>query len=229
MRKLILYTTFLFLSLSASAQLVMSPDSLSVQAPKDTTEFESKFQVTNNYASTVSFWWKLIRDDSFPDEWDFQICDANTCYFVGVDKCPKGNPNVMASGASNPNFSIKIKPKGVAATTLVYYKMYSDSDCTNEIASMPIMMEVGTNNLKLNLNSKELNVFPNPAVNKFMLSNSEGIDKLEIYNIAGKKMKEFDVAASKEYQVDDLRNGLYLVRFLDQKGKVVKVVRLSKR
>ena len=219
----------LFFSLAATAQLGLNPDTISVSASADTTEFSANFEVTNNYGSTVSFWWKLIRDDEFPSEWEFQVCDANTCYFVGIDKCPKNNPNVMASGASNGNFSVKIKPKHTSGNTLMHFKFYSDSDCTNEIATLPISAAVGTVSSKTVLAEKELTIYPNPTVDKFMVKNTNGINSLEIYNIAGKKMKSFTVAPGKEYWVNDLRNGLYVVRFLDKKEKVAKVMRLSKR
>ena len=220
---------FVLLAFQGQAQLGLSPDSIAVSASVDTTEFVAGFQVTNNYSSTVSFWWKLIRDTDFPSEWEFQVCDGNTCYFVGVDKCPKNNPNVMTSGMSNGNFSVKIKPKSTSGNSLMYYKFYSDSDCTNEIASLPIQVSVGTVSARNELAKGDITVYPNPTTDKFMLKNVQGISSLEIYNIAGKKMKSIPVSAGREYWVNDLRNGLYVVRFLDKKDKVVKVVRLSKR
>ena len=229
MKRLILYFFLMIVAVGVHAQLAINPDSMSVSASVDTTEFSANFEVTNNYSSTVSFWWKLIRDDDFPSEWEFQICDTNTCYFVGVDKCPKGNPNVMDSGVTNSNFSIKIKPKDVQGNTLTYFKIYSDSDCTNEIAQLPVYFSVGTVSTEKTVVEKDLAIFPNPTVNKFMVKNSSGLSSLEIYNVAGKKMKTFRVVPGKEYPVNELRDGLYLVRFIDKNNKVAKVVRLSKR
>jgi len=72
-------------------------------------------------------------------------------------------------------------------------------------------------------------LYPNPVEDKFMLNNALGVEKLEIYNIAGKKMMGFQVSPGNEYQVNDLRNGIYLVRLIGKQGKVLKVIRLSKR
>lgn len=229
MKRLIPFIFLLMTAVGANAQIVFDPDSLSVSVSVDTSNFSAAFEVTNNYSSSVSFWWKLIRDDDFPAEWVFQICDSNTCYFEGVDKCPSGNPNIMDSGASNDNFSIKIKPHEVEANTLMYFKIYSDSDCTNEVASLPVHVNVGTTSVNPSLGSDELAIFPNPTVDEFMLKNSKGIDQVEIYNIAGKKVKTFKSVPGREYGVEELRTGIYLVRLVDKKDKVVKVLRLSKR
>lgn len=208
---------------------MVNPDSLSISVSKDTTEFAAGFKVTNNNNSSITFWWKLVRDDDFPKEWKFQVCDANTCYFAGVEQCPPGNPNVMGGMETNANFSVKIKPNGIASNTIMYYNMYSDSDCTNLLTSLPINVSVGTSGTLLDKSNGALALYPNPTVDKFMLNNSKSVSKIEIYNIAGKKMKAFKVTPGMEYPVEDLRNGLYLVRLLDNKEKVVKVVRLSKK
>jgi hypothetical protein len=229
MKRLIPFIFLLMSAVGANAQIAFNPDSLSVSVSVDTSDFVAAFEVTNNYSSAVSFWWKLIRDDDFPAEWVFQICDSNTCYFEGVDKCPAGNPNIMNAGVSNDNFSIKIKPHEVGANTLMYFKIYSDSDCTNEIASLPVHVNVGTVSVGQNLGSDELAIFPNPTIDKFMLKNSKGVDQVEIYNIAGKKVKTFKSVPGREYGVEELRTGIYLVRFVDKREKVVKVLRLSKR
>jgi hypothetical protein len=228
MKRLLLYL-LLFTAFGVQAQIVMNPDSLSVSVPADTTEFTAAFEVTNNYPNSVSFWWRLERDDSFPDEWEFQVCDVNTSYFIGVDKCPKNNPNVMNSGDSNGNFSVKIKPHGVGANTLMHFVVYADSDFTTQVATLPIHLSVGTVSVDRSTDSREIAVFPNPTMDKFMLQNSKGIDQVEIYNIAGKKVKTFSAVPGKEYGVEDLRIGLYVVRLLDNREKVVKVLRLSKR
>lgn len=228
MKRLLLYI-FFFTAFGAQAQIVMNPDSLSVSVSADTTEFTAGFEVTNNFASTVTFWWRLEMDENFPEEWEFQVCDANTCYFVGVAACPSGNPNVMNSGTSNGNFSVKIKPHGVEANTLMHFVVYSDDAYTNPVATLPINVSVGTVSTEATLSSGALAIFPNPTVDMFMLKNSKGLDKVEVYNLAGKKVKSFRAAPGKEYGVEELGVGLYVVRFLDKNDKVVKVLRLSKR
>ena len=168
-------TILLLFVWTANSQIVINPDSLSVSAAPDTVQFIAPFEVTNNYTSTVSFWWKLHKDDSFPEEWKFQICDANTCYFEGVDQCPGGNPNVMPSGVTNNNFSIKIKPKGVSGSSLAYFTIYADADCTTEVVTLPVFFDVGTSGTPEITVGKELTLYPNPTVDKFMLNKPKGI------------------------------------------------------
>jgi len=229
MKRYLLLSFLVFTSFAIKAQIVFNPDSITVNASSDSTEIVAAFEVTNSYSSTVSFWWKLVKSDEFPEEWVTQVCDNNTCYFEDIDKCPKNNPNVMDSGVTSSNFSVKIKPHNIEANTLMYYNVYSDSDCTNQIASLPLNVSIGAVSVDKDIIHSKLTVFPNPTTDKFMLSHSEGIAKLEIYNIAGKLMKSYRVSKSKEYLVSDLRNGLYLVRFLDEQDRVSRVMRLSKK
>jgi hypothetical protein len=229
MRRLILYFSLLLFTFSAGAQIVVNPDSLVVSASQDTADFAAAFEVTNNNATTATFWWKLEVDEDFPKEWKFQVCDANTCYFDGFAQCPPNNPNVIESGVTNSNYSVKIKPNGVAGTTLVYFNIYNDSDCTDLLLSLPINLQVGTSGLIHAEILQDLTIYPNPTVDKFMVNNTKSLNRMEIYNIAGKKMKSFKVVTGQEYHVEELKNGLYLVRMLDRNDKVLKVIRLSKK
>jgi hypothetical protein len=227
MKKLILYAILLVFSFGLNAQVEINPDSISANGPVDSEGIEVLFDVTNAGGSDVSLWWQLVKTD-FPKDWTSQVCDANNCYVENFDACPTGLPNnIMVD--STKQFSIKFKPHGFEGTSLMYFKIYSDSDNTVEVASLPVLITAGSTSAGSISLQKELAIYPNPCVDKFMLNNPNGLEKVEVYNIAGKKMKSFSVVAGKEYAVDDLTNGLYIVRFLDQKDKVVDVLRLSKR
>lgn len=74
-----------------------------------------------------------------------------------------------------------------------------------------------------------INIYPNPAHDHFVIAGKEAVKLIEVYNIAGKLMKSYKVIPGKKYNVEQLQNGLYLVRFLDANNKVLAVSRLSKR
>jgi hypothetical protein len=74
----------------------------------------------------------------------------------------------------------------------------------------------------------DIRVFPNPAVDYFQVVNGQNVRKIVIFNIFGKEIKSFVHASNAQYDVTDMNAGMYLVRMLDDKNKVVKSVKLHK-
>ena len=82
--------------------------------------------------------------------------------------------------------------------------------------------------LVLDAPGDDIRVFPNPAVDYFQVVNGQNVRKIVIFNIFGKEVKSFFHAPNAQYDVTDMNAGMYLVRMLDDKNKVVKSVKLHK-
>ena len=74
-----------------------------------------------------------------------------------------------------------------------------------------------------------LHIYPNPATDYISLSNDEEVDEIIIYNLVGRLIRQFKVEEGGKYRVSDLSNGMYLVRFFNDRGKLLSTQRLSKR
>ncbi len=75
----------------------------------------------------------------------------------------------------------------------------------------------------------ELKIYPNPATDFISLSHNEGIERLVIYNLVGRKMKSFNVREGGKYQVSDMPKGMYLVQLLGERDKIITTQRLHKQ
>ena len=75
----------------------------------------------------------------------------------------------------------------------------------------------------------QLKVYPNPATHFIQLEKAIGISSLIVYNLVGRKIKEFKAEKGKSYSITDLPKGMYLIQFLGLDGKVLTTQRLSKR
>ncbi len=75
--------------------------------------------------------------------------------------------------------------------------------------------------------SHGIRIYPNPVANFFKIDSKVTIGKIEIYNLIGKKVKSQNNDSGDIFDASDLRNGMYLVRIFDKKGKVLKVLRLG--
>ena len=74
----------------------------------------------------------------------------------------------------------------------------------------------------------DLKVFPNPTTDYIQISNSTNIKKVVIYNMFGKEVKSYFHYANALHDVSEIKAGMYIVKMLDEKNKVVKSVKLNK-
>jgi hypothetical protein len=78
--------------------------------------------------------------------------------------------------------------------------------------------------------SDEIRLYPNPAGDYFSLENAINIQKLEIINVVGRSVKTFiNMHSLDNFYIGDLSTGLYMVRIIDDSGKVLKTIRLHKK
>jgi hypothetical protein len=76
----------------------------------------------------------------------------------------------------------------------------------------------------------KISIYPNPAsdyVNVQDRDNSVG--SVNIFNLAGRKIKSFAIEGSQMLSIIDLPKGMYLIQFVDKKDKLITTQRLSKK
>ena len=81
-----------------------------------------------------------------------------------------------------------------------------------------------------NSSKADLSVYPNPTVEYLSVNdNSDAIGFVAIFNLVGKKVKEFDFVKGESMFVADLPKGMYLVQLQDRNRKTVKTQKVDKR
>lgn len=74
------------------------------------------------------------------------------------------------------------------------------------------------------MNSTEINVYPNPAKDVICIENKSGINitKMIIIDLLGKEIKEIAISNSSKQTIDisELNNGVYFVNFIDNDKRV---------
>jgi di/tripeptidase len=81
---------------------------------------------------------------------------------------------------------------------------------------------------QMEYNNDDLKVFPNPATEYFQINNALSIKKVVIYNMFGKEVKVLFNQNNTQHDVTDLKSGMYIIKMLDERNKVVKSVKLQK-
>ena len=92
---------------------------------------------------------------------------------------------------------------GLAVTKYLSYEV--GSSCS----SLSLDDNIWGNNIK---------IYPNPTSKTFNINSSQiKLNKIEIYSLLGKKLKEYNVN-TQVYNIEDLTSGLYLVKIYSNKG-----------
>ena len=87
----------------------------------------------------------------------------------------------------------------------------------------------GGSQLAQNTTDVRVHIYPNPATNYISVSDHKKVDEIAIYNVVGKLIRRFKIEGDRKYKIEDLRDGMYLVRFFNDRGKLLSTQRLSKR
>ena len=82
-----------------------------------------------------------------------------------------------------------------------------------------------------NASKADLSVYPNPTTEYISVNdnNSDMIGHLVVFNLVGKKVKEFDYVKGETYYVADLPKGMYLVQIQNRNRDVLKTQKVDKR
>jgi hypothetical protein len=76
----------------------------------------------------------------------------------------------------------------------------------------------------------ELTVFPNPAHDFISVEdNTDQVNKVAVYSMIGRRLKEFEFSKGAQYPIGDLPRGMYLVQVLDRNEQILKTQKIDKR
>ena len=84
-------------------------------------------------------------------------------------------------------------------------------------------------NSKSSMNNADVSVYPNPMTEYIGVNNDDLVAKMFIYNVVGKRLREFAIERGERYPVYDLPNGIYLVQLLTRNNKILTTQRINKR
>jgi len=223
---------FLFLTFSGFGQITVLDQDVTLVLTPDEDEVHVNIPVVNEYPNEVDFWWDIERETS-PSEWEYKVCDLNTCYLWGFESCPCSMENAFPSG-DTATMVFYLNPNDIEGTAVVNFRILDD--CRKNpggsvgYVDIPITITVDAS---VSTTEEELAdqvlVYPNPVSDIFKLKNDAYISDVVVYNIVGKKMLESSHKPGKSHNISHLNKGIYLVRLLDKSNNIVKVLRFTKK
>ncbi|RMF27830.1 MAG: T9SS C-terminal target domain-containing protein [Bacteroidetes bacterium] len=191
--------------------------------------------LTNLSPDTLQLRWNL-EVEQCPADWLLRACDPLNCQDYNptdprhrVAFQPAFSLLDLAPGQqSNLDFMLwPTHQEGLALARVNFFDArlpdapLSSAQFSFEIKNLPHGMDPASPQL--------LRLYPNPATNYVFLTPNETVRRMTLYNIIGKRVKEFEVYPGKRYDISDLPGGIYLVSLLDADSRILKTIRLSKK
>ena len=75
----------------------------------------------------------------------------------------------------------------------------------------------------------EYQVYPNPAVDYIQIGDNASIERVALFNLAGREIKSFTYRSEEKYFVGDLPKGMYLVQLVGPQNRPLATRRISIR
>ena len=104
-----------------------------------------------------------------------------------------------------------------------------DAHSTHQDAGTDPILNIPTDFLDIDSNGPQIQVFPNPVINHFQISNNRVVTQIIVFDLLGKQVKKFDYRSGEKYFIGDLRKGIYLVQMLGEDKDILVTKRISKK
>ncbi len=222
-RILLTLMTFAVFGATTFAQnFTVEPSPASASGEPEDQFIDASSLVINQTNQTLNLRWERIVID-MPAEWDAPICDNVLCWA----------PHIAAKDFTlDPNESgdmkVSYRPNNTEGNGEVHIRIYDPLDSLNTVQEHIYYGTAGTVSVE-EPEEMDFTIYPNPARDFVVLPENNQITKAILYNIAGKQVRTFNMAANtRQFNVADLMRGTYLLQFIDESGAILHTTRLTK-
>lgn len=168
-----------------------------------------EFDVTPGETYNVSFDYRWVDVGASPNatmnvRFRHQASSTNLTFTNGQDGfLLDSDLDVWKTGT----FSVTV-PENITEIRLLFFKANGNKPLN--IDNVEVTVETASVN---DLQQYNYEVYPNPVANQLHISANETISKIEIFNLAGRKVKEVLINSNQaEISIDHLSQGLYILR-----------------
>ena len=160
-----------------------------------------------NPPEPLSFRWVLL-ENTFPDEWDYSMCDLGSCFPVLPDSNDMNNTLV----GEDAFIICHAFFNGVPGAGTMKFSVYEIGDPANAdtLTFTYTAISVGINNIG---NAKNVLVYPNPVSNGMLNIVADNEEDVEIVNCIGQSVMSEKISKSNNViDVNFLPTGVYFVK-----------------
>lgn len=180
---------------------------------KGTGDIDGKNIKVDDTGRSVEESWKTISYGGTYNTTGF-VAAMQTTY--GGDACALRYQNL-----SSTSVQVKVEEEQSANSEVNHTTETVGYVVIQNTATMPVSNEEETNPIEVvEERSDEINtlikqelvkIYPNPATDILHITNAQDATSLELYNIAGKLVKQYDAMSKETISVSDLQSGMYII------------------
>jgi hypothetical protein len=210
--------------IAQTPRYVVNPNPNSISFDADLSDHNAHGKVKNNTNSQINILWtrEILQ---LPQGWSTYVCDANNCYADFIGKCPDAYINKVKAGDST-SLDVHVFDDGNNGEAHIVMWVYEKEDTSKKLKVDYLFNKVISNNDVRNI---EIKVYPNPSYNSFSVDYNQGLNRIELYSILGKKVTSFKAMPKSSYDISQLEDGLYFVKLIGSNEKMLRTIRLQKR
>ena len=208
------------MTIGAFGQTTLVPNPVLVDN-LDPNEFEAIAYsfVTNESSEEIEYTWTRNTIE-ITEGWSTAVCDLNQCYLSTVS-----SQDFILSADSTGNLDVHLYPAGNDGYALIEVTI-EDSDNEENSVTGVYLFSSGALSAPERINNA-LKIYPNPVASDLFIEGGDAVERIEIYSVQGKLVKEENLQGRGTVNVSDLQTGNYIVRMWDQSDRQVSTNVLS--
>lgn len=168
-------------------------------------------EAINNGTDTLQVRWtrKVIN---ITEGWQSAICDKNQCFFPSVSSQPfEFLPGEAA------RLDVHVYPNDFTGSAIIEVTLVNTEDTTQSVTGVYYFNQETNGTLDVKLET--VKVYPNPAQDVFTISDVDDVARIDLFDLAGRTVKQFQYGDGQWYSISDLPQGSYLMRLLSADGQ----------
>ena len=222
----LLFSVVILRGLSQNITITLTPQIVNAGVSLDSFEVKAKATMKNTSTTSKKFVWRRTII-AMTNGWQSLVCDAQACWASTVNDAPE--QLILAAGATS-NMDVYIRPNRIAGSATIEIKVFEFGNEANAVTGRYLFSST-TSTKDVAKNNASIKIYPNPATDYFSIQDDyEAVDRVIVYNMIGRAVKNYTVNNNNgnKYTLNDLPEGLYIIRLLNSRGATVKTIRLNK-
>lgn len=146
--------------------------------------------------------------------WTCAVCDKNQCYLPGV-----GSQEFIMGPGEEGLLDVHVYPGGISGAAIIQVTVTDVNNASNTITGTYYFntAPVGTEEAKW----QHLAVYPNPVSTSFTITPNDAAAQVQVYDLGGQALRQFNFANDQWYDIQDLPKGAYIVRLINSSGETM--------
>lgn len=216
---LLFFTLLTFTGLQAQGEVYFVEESTVVLGVQSTDlEGVGYNDVISTFPSTsILRWTATVIDKTGGTDplagWQLSVCDRNLCYEPGTT-----TETFAALPDSMNTMDVHMRTNGMDGFAIIEI-VITDENNPDVSVSHTYYFNTEPSSTK-EIDTRAVKVYPNPVRNGlFSIEGLEQASGVQVFNLTGQRVKNFDYNPGRWYSIEELPRGTYLVRLIDNQSR----------